>query len=144
MISYGVCLSPRESFFAERILKPRSEEWVGWQMTMGGDVCSTWWPKTQWWQGSKHLWGPERSSVQMKGRGEWWDKAKKRTRFCKSLWSGEGAWALFKREREASAGLKQRGNMIRLASSLDHVWHSAPRPPALFLHAAALLIPLSL
>lgn len=64
--------------------------------------------------------------------------------FANPCESGEGAWALFKREREASAGLKQRGNMIRLASSLDHVWHSAPRPPALFLHVAALLIPLSL
>ena len=82
----------------------------------------------------------------MKGRGEWGDKAKGSTMFCKSLkelvkeGSGEGVGALFKGEWEASGGFKQRSKRTRLAPNLDHVGCRVLRPLllALLLCASAL------
>lgn len=53
---------------------------------------------TQWLGGWRHLWGHERSSEYMWGRGEGWDKATERTRFCHSLWA-----------RWSSSGFNWRG-----------------------------------
>lgn len=72
----------------------------------------------------------------MKGRGEWGDKAKGSTTFCKSLkelvkeGSGEGVGALFKGEWEASGGFKQRSKRTRLAQLGPRGTQGPKAPPS--------------